>query len=246
MVQSSALLIPISDQLIEKSIIGSLLVELCRLNRRNFNKIVSCYPLIFITLIKSFPYCCLLINCINNFNVQFSRYIFWMLNSKCKLQNDFSIQFEFLLQETQWNIWIPSFASVNLLILHFAFCTLHFLEVVGQDSLSCGKATAVATVHRTVAKSRLLSPFWRLPSWISIIPVLTPFYVFLEVVGQNGLEPSTSRLSVVCSSQLSYWPILVLLTSFRYMVEISGIEPLTSCLQGRRSPSWAKPPYRRN
>ena len=56
---------------------------------------------------------------------------------------------------------------------------------------------------------------------------------FDEVVGQNGLEPSTSRLSVVCSSQLSYWPILV---------EISGIEPLTSCLQGRRSPSWAKPP----
>ena len=49
-----------------------------------------------------------------------------------------------------------------------------------------------------------------------------------RLVGQNGLEPSTSRLSVVCSSQLSYWPILV---------EISGIEPLTSCLQGRRSPS---------
>ena len=34
-----------------------------------------------------------------------------------------------------------------------------------------------------------------------------------EVVGQNGLEPSTSRLSVVCSSQLSYWPILDLFTS---------------------------------
>ena len=33
------------------------------------------------------------------------------------------------------------------------------------------------------------------------------FKLFLEVVGQNGLEPSTSRLSVVCSSQLSYWPI---------------------------------------
>ena len=58
-----------------------------------------------------------------------------------------------------------------------------------------------------------------------------------EVVGQNGLEPSTSRLSVVCSSQLSYWPIRLL-----FLVEISGIEPLTSCLQGRRSPSWAKPP----
>ena len=36
---------------------------------------------------------------------------------------------------------------------------------------------------------------------------------FDEVVGQNGLEPSTSRLSVVCSSQLSYWPILDLFTS---------------------------------
>ena len=34
--------------------------------------------------------------------------------------------------------------------------------------------------------------------------------------------------------------------SFFRLVEISGIEPLTSCLQGRRSPSWAKPPYRRN
>ena len=31
--------------------------------------------------------------------------------------------------------------------------------------------------------------------------------------------------------------------NFFELVEISGIEPLTSCLQGRRSPSWAKPPY---
>ena len=30
---------------------------------------------------------------------------------------------------------------------------------------------------------------------------------FHHMVGQNGLEPSTSRLSVVCSSQLSYWPM---------------------------------------
>ena len=56
--------------------------------------------------------------------------------------------------------------------------------------------------------------------------------LFFEVVGQNGLEPSTSRLSVVCSSQLSYWPISLLL-----LVESTGIEPVTSCLQGRRSPS---------
>ena len=77
-----------------------------------------------------------------------------------------------------------------------------------KDSLSCGKATAVATVHRTVAKSRLSSPFWlRLPSELNRLGLDSLFYSFAEVVGQNGLEPSTSRLSVVCSSQLSYWPI---------------------------------------
>ena len=43
-----------------------------------------------------------------------------------------------------------------------------------KDSLSCGKATAVATVHRTVAKSRLSSPFWHPRLLNSIVPVLTP------------------------------------------------------------------------
>ena len=58
----------------------------------------------------------------------------------------------------------------------------------------------------------------------------------LELVGPSGLEPPTLRLSVVRSSQLSYGPVYSLL------VEIVGIEPATSCLQGRRSPSWAISP----
>ena len=73
--------------------------------------------------------------------------------------------------------------------------------------------------------------------WNSCLTVISDKlnFCFAKIlVGQSGLEPPTSRLSVVCSNQLSYWPILV---------EISGIEPLTSCLQSRRSPSWAKPPY---
>lgn len=49
-----------------------------------------------------------------------------------------------------------------------------------------------------------------------------------KVVGQSGLEPPTSRLSVVCSSQLSYWPVLV---------EVTGLEPVTPCLQSRCSTS---------
>ena len=47
--------------------------------------------------------------------------------------------------------------------------------------------------------------------------ILIPFMFFFEVVGQNGLEPSTSRLSVVCSSQLSYWPIFRLPHHIRYI-----------------------------
>ena len=49
-----------------------------------------------------------------------------------------------------------------------------------------------------------------------------------DLVGQSGLEPPTSRLSVVCSSQLSYWPLLV---------EVTGLEPVTPCLQSRCSTS---------
>ena len=75
-----------------------------------------------------------------------------------------------------------------------------------MDSLSCGKATAVTTCRRHVVKSRLSSHFV-LPFNSSLVQGFFFSLTYLEVVGQNGLEPSTSRLSVVCSSQLSYWPI---------------------------------------
>ena len=71
-----------------------------------------------------------------------------------------------------------------------------------------------------------------------------------RLVGLDGLEPSTSRLSGVRSNHLSYKPILFthlafgsnhLLTRFgpRHcrVVEMMGIEPMTPCLQGRCSPS---------
>ena len=50
----------------------------------------------------------------------------------------------------------------------------------------------------------------------------------LNLVGTNGFEPSTSRLSGVRSNHLSYAPILV---------EMRRIELLTPCVQGRCSPS---------
>ena len=61
------------------------------------------------------------------------------------------------------------------------------------------------------------------------------------LVGWKGLEPSTSRLSAECSNQLSYQPLL----PFLLMVEVRRIELLTSCVQGRRSPSWAISPCHR-
>ena len=41
----------------------------------------------------------------------------------------------------------------------------------------------------------------------SIEDFIQPSAALFKVVGQSGLEPPTSRLSVVCSSQLSYWPV---------------------------------------
>ena len=56
-------------------------------------------------------------------------------------------------------------------------------------------------------------------------------FIKSQVVGSSGFEPPTSRLSGVCSNQLSYKPT----TREGELVEISGVEPLTSCLQSRRS-----------
>ena len=91
-----------------------------------------------------------------------------------------------------------------------------------------------------------------------------PFSIYnLTLVGLSGLEPPTSRLSGGRSNRLSYKPICLvagdqclvvsfsltcvhfhssLFESFKPLVEIIGIEPMTPCLQSRGSPSWAIPP----
>ena len=51
--------------------------------------------------------------------------------------------------------------SVNLQPIHYSLLPITSKKWWAKmDSLCCGKATAVATVHWTVAKSRLSSPFW--------------------------------------------------------------------------------------
>ena len=80
------------------------------------------------------------------------------------------------------------------------------------------------------------------------------------LVGVSGLEPPTPTLSGWCSNQLSYNPIcarsLQCCKLFGFssvaifyekvpdikVVEVSGFEPLTPCLQSRCSTNWAIPP----
>ena len=71
----------------------------------------------------------------------------------------------------------PSFLR-NSMKYHFHDTSVNSLKKKwwAKDSLFCGKATAVATVHWTVAKCRLSSPFWRLSLQNSIVQVLT-FYL---------------------------------------------------------------------
>ena len=64
----------------------------------------------------------------------------------------------------------------------------------------------------------------------------------LVAVGSNS-PPDCYSLPTLFESLLimgrkSHW-----IRDFRPMVEMMGFEPMTPCLQGRCSPSWATPPY---
>ena len=74
---------------------------------------------------------------------------------------------------------------------------------------------------------------------------------------QKRLELSTSAVTGRCSNQLNYWtscrvrrPTIYSYALFRIrskccwpnVVELTGVEPATSSVQGRRSPNWATAP----
>ena len=97
-------------------------------------------------------------------------------------------------------------------LLERPLCCLAFITLI---HCSVFKVQSLSFVKVRIKYSSLLNTYFR---------------AYLRLVGPSGLEPPTLRLSVVRSSQLSYGPLFSL-------VEIVGIEPATSCLQGRRSPS---------
>ena len=64
---------------------------------------------------------------------------------------------------------------------------------------------SVFKVHLSYIRSKKASDISK--NFVQRIYVKRSFSSHSELVGQSGLEPPTSRLSVVCSSQLSYWPV---------------------------------------
>ena len=76
----------------------------------------------------------------------------------------------------------PQFALLCCLLFHSGIITSH-CSVFKVRAPTFSKVRFQYPTHRWVLKSALT-----------------------KLVGQSGLEPPTSRLSVVCSSQLSYWP----------------------------------------
>ena len=67
---------------------------------------------------------------------------------------------------------------------HHTVCSFYWRR--RRDLLFCGKATAVAIVHRTVAKSRLSNPsYGYLNNKIS-----TPYGVLILLAEKEGFEPS--------------------------------------------------------
>ena len=64
------------------------------------------------------------------------------------------------------------------------------------------------------------------------------FFFYRELLPLQFLTLSNQKSSFICPLVSVFW----FLVSGFCLVEVNGIEPMTSCVQGRRSPNWATPP----
>ena len=106
-----------------------------------------------------------------------------------------------------------------LKLLQSISCEYSLFEVVGQGLAFLRKSHAGCNSPPDCCQEPAFESILRTLLYLhsSRCPLT---FTLLEVVGQNGLEPSTSRLSVVCSSQLSYWPIFSFHIFFRYILPV--------------------------
>ena len=93
-----------------------------------------------------------------------------------------------------------------------------------MDSPGCGRATAVASVHRTLAKSRLSNPSSKCPN----AEKDQSERIGLFLVGEDGFEPSkryAADLQSVPFGHSGTPPYYVLL--FLWLEPVDGLEPPT-------------------
>ena len=96
--------------------------------------------------------------------------------------------------------------------------------------------TKIKLISLNFCKTLLCFLFTSSIASYSVFKVLQGLSPYLyDVVGSNGFEPSTSRLSGARSSLLSYEPMYH--RRLALVVEMKRFELSTSCVQGRRSPN---------
>ena len=99
--------------------------------------------------------------------------------------------------------------SLTVFLLWFSICQQDFLPL--SEIVSHNISVMLLTTNKWFLKILFRSYYsvFKVHSgmWQLSLPHSSSLLFNKEMVGQNGLEPSTSRLSVVCSSQLSYWPM---------------------------------------
>ena len=79
---------------------------------------------------------------------------------------------------------------------------------------------------------------WRVNRWL-------PSEVWWAQVDSNH-RPRAYQARALTTWAMSPFSFFGISRSLSPLVEMMGIEPMTPCLQGRCSPSWATPPYRVN
>ena len=148
-------------------------------------------------------------------------------------------------------------ALISLTYSKFFFPEVFFVSVNQSIDSPIGS-------HWLVELCRLikevLTKLYLLPFWISLIiksfPLLLPSHNIASIMFQCSVFkvhlwiPLFKKLNETSLTRFHFtsFPLccLCFLSDFSQslVVESTGIEPVTSCLQGRRSPSWANPPYR--
>ena len=119
----------------------------------------------------------------------------------CIIITMFSFQGAAWILKIQWNLLFPRNFSQSLISV------TKFKKWWARTRFPAGKPRRLQQSTGLLPRAAFRVHFGVLASRTHLSRSWLLFKPFIEVVGQNGLEPSTSRLSVVCSSQLSYWPI---------------------------------------